>query len=72
MRYRWYFMNIFKLCPHLFFRLFSLKGTYRNIVSKAEDLQWSIYNHDNLDEDLLLSDIEVLTNKEPFKSLSSM
>ncbi|VVC34511.1 Hypothetical protein CINCED_3A011732 [Cinara cedri] len=50
-------------------KLFSLKGTYRNIVSKAEDLKWSIYNHDNLDDDLLLSDIETLSNVEPFKSL---
>lgn len=65
-------MNIIKLLAYLFFRLFSLKGTYRNILSKAEDLKWSIYNHDNLDDDLLLSDIEILTNVEPFKSLPSM
>lgn len=53
----------------IFFRLFSLKGTYRNIVSKAEDIVWSIVNHNNLNDDLLLSDIEIMENKQPFNSL---
>lgn len=51
------------------FRMFSLKGTYRTIVSKAEDIVWSTVNHQNLDDDLLLSDIEIMDNKEPFVSV---
>lgn len=51
------------------FRMFSLKGTYRTIVSKANDIVWSIVNHNDLDDDLLLSDIDVLNNKEPFVSV---
>jgi len=54
----------------LFYRLFSLKGTYRCIVSKAEDLVWATINHNDLNDDLLLSDIEVLENKQPFISVS--
>lgn len=53
----------------LFCRLFSLKGTYRYIVSKAEDLVWATINHNDLNDDLLLSDIEVLENKQPFISV---
>lgn len=54
---------------YLSFRLFSLKGTYRTIVSKAEDIVWSIVNHNDLNDDLLLSDIEIMENKEPFTSV---
>lgn len=50
-------------------KLFSLKGTYRCIVSKAEDLVWATINHNDLNDDLLLSDIEVLENKQPFISV---
>lgn len=53
----------------LFSRLFSLKGTYRTIVSKAEDIAWTTINHNDLNDDLLLSDIEVLENKPPFISV---
>ncbi|XP_025197379.1 pseudouridylate synthase 7 homolog [Melanaphis sacchari] len=50
-------------------KLFSLKGTYRSIVSKAEDLIWATINHNDLNDDLLLSDIEVMENKQPFISV---
>jgi len=49
--------------------LFSLKGTYRSIVSKAEDIVWTTINHNDLNDDLLLSDIEVIENKQPFISV---
>lgn len=52
------------------FRLFSLKGTYRTIVSKAEDIVWSIIKHNDLNDDLLLSDIEIMENKQPFTSVA--
>lgn len=51
------------------FRLFSLKGTYRTIISKAEDIVWSTVNHNDLNDDLLLSDIEIMNNKQPFHSV---
>lgn len=38
-------------------------------MSKAEDIVWSIVNHNNLNDDLLLSDIELMENKEPFNSI---
>ncbi|XP_060836880.1 pseudouridylate synthase 7 homolog [Rhopalosiphum padi] len=50
-------------------KLFSLKGTYRSIVSKAEDIVWTTINHNDLNDDLLLSDIEVIENKQPFISV---
>ncbi|XP_025418895.1 pseudouridylate synthase 7 homolog isoform X2 [Sipha flava] len=50
-------------------KLFSLKGTYRAIISKAEDIVWSTVNHDDLNDDLLLSDIEIMNNKQPFHSV---
>lgn len=50
-------------------KLFSLKGAYRTIVSKAEDIVWSIIKHNDLDDDLLLSDIEVMENKRSFTSV---
>lgn len=52
--------------------MFSLKGTYRTIVSKAKDIVWSTVNHNNLDDDLLLSDIEIMDNKQPFISVEGM
>ncbi|XP_050540711.1 pseudouridylate synthase 7 homolog [Daktulosphaira vitifoliae] len=50
-------------------KLFSLKGTYRKCVSKASDIVWSIVNHNDLNDDLLLSDHEKLEGKKPFKSV---
>lgn len=41
-------------------------------MSKAEDTVWSIVNHNDLNDDLLLSDIELMENKEPFKSIPGM
>lgn len=64
-----YFINIIYLYYVFIFRLFSLKGTYRNIISKAEDIVWSTVNHDDLNDDLLLSDIEIMNNKQPFQSV---
>jgi len=51
-------------------KLFSLRGTYRTIVSKAEDIVWSTIKHNDLNDDLLLSDIEVMENKQPFTSVT--
>lgn len=65
--YKYY---LFTICS--IFRLFSLKGTYRTIVSKAENIVWSTINHNDLNDDLLLSDIEVMENKQPFTSIPGM
>lgn len=41
-------------------------------MSKAEDIIWSTVNHNNLNDDLLLSDIELMEKKEPFKCTPGM
>jgi len=58
------YIYIYSVC-----RLFSLKGAYRTIVSKAKDIVWSTIKHNDFNDDLLLSDIEVLENKRPFTSV---
>lgn len=58
-------LNYINLIFFFFSRLFSLKGAYRNIVSKVEDVTWSIIKHISLDQDLVSSDIELLENRIP-------
>ncbi|CAH1389798.1 unnamed protein product [Nezara viridula] len=45
-------------------KIFSLYGTYRKALDKVANLEWKIVEHNDFDEDLVLSDFDKVENKE--------
>lgn len=52
------------LCLFFRKRLFSIPGGYRKMITMPEDLIWKTLKYENPDNDLILSDSDVLLNKE--------
>uniref|UniRef100_A0A1B6LQX0 TRUD domain-containing protein n=2 Tax=Graphocephala atropunctata TaxID=36148 RepID=A0A1B6LQX0_9HEMI len=44
---------------------YGMHGSYRSMIERAEDMDWRTVRYSDPDEDLLLSDLEVLKGKSP-------
>ena len=47
--------------------MFSLPGAYRHILLKPSNVSWKSVQHSDMNEDLLVSDIDILSGKSPHK-----
>ncbi|KAL1131970.1 hypothetical protein AAG570_011581 [Ranatra chinensis] len=45
-------------------KVFSVFGTYRNLLGRVENLEWRTVGYQNFNDDLILSDLDKLKNKE--------
>ena len=45
--------------------MYSLPGAYRPIVVKPTDVSWKVVQHSDMNEDLLVSDIDIVLGKSP-------
>ena len=49
--------------------MFSLSGDYRVILQKVNDLSWRFISHSEPDEDILVSDFDIIEGKQPKESV---
>ena len=57
----WCFLS---LKPSFFYRHYSVKGTYRRIVAKAEKLDWKIIHYNDPQVDFIASDLDEMNGKK--------